>query len=253
LRGAPGRGYPVVLEAQSTSLQLTISGFIEPRIDEFKMGAKMRIEPRKGNLTIQMDSESGRLREWLAAHGGQVFRLRPNKLGALVFHSLGPEADACRQPINITSRSPMPLRLISNFAHTPFVLDGVTYASVEGFWQGLKFADEIERRRLADLFGSAAKDAGFYAPTASCIHYEGRSIRIGTFEHWQLMQNACQAKFEQNSAARDALLSTLNRPLIHQVARDSKTIPGVIMADIWMQIRSKLCAGSQRVASPSPA
>ena len=40
--------------------------------------------------------------------------------------------------------------------------------------------------------------------------------------------------------AREALLSTKNRPLVHRMRRDSKTIPGVIMADIWMRIRADL-------------
>jgi hypothetical protein len=79
---------------------------------------------RRGVLTIKAQSDAS-LCEWLDAHSGQVFRLRPNKHGALVFHSLGPEEEACCVPLNITSHSPMPLRLISNFAQTPFVLDSV--------------------------------------------------------------------------------------------------------------------------------
>ena len=40
------------------------------------------------------------------------------------------------------------------------------------------------------------------------------------------------AKFEQSEAAQTALLSTGMRPLVHQMRRDSRTIPGVVMADI---------------------
>ena len=179
---------------------------------------------------------------WLGAHTGQVFRLRPNKHGALVFHSLGVEEDACRVPLNITSRSPVPLRLISNFAHAPFELNGLHYVSVEGFWQGLKFAEESDRARLAALHGSEAKDAGFYAPPAREIAYAGRMIQVGTFEHWDLMELACHAKFDQNEAHRKALLDTGTRPLVHQTKPDSRTIPGVIMAGIWMRLRERLRA-----------
>ena len=126
----------------------------------------------------------------------------------------------------------MPLKLISNFAHTPFVLDGLDYASIEGFWQGLKFPDEADRRRLAALHGSAAKDAGFYAPTAEAILFGGERTRVGTWDHWQLMKRACTAKFSQHEPAREALRSTGKRPLVHQVKRDSKSIPGAIMAEI---------------------
>jgi predicted NAD-dependent protein-ADP-ribosyltransferase YbiA (DUF1768 family) len=54
------------------------------------------------------------------------------------------------------------------------------------------------------------------------------------------MEKACRAKFTQHAAARDALLSTRGRPLVHQVKRDSRNIPGVIMAAIWTRIRDRL-------------
>ena len=54
------------------------------------------------------------------------------------------------------------------------------------------------------------------------------------------MKQACTAKFTQNPDAAAALLSTGNRRLEHRTRRDSRTIPGIIMAAIWMQIRAKL-------------
>jgi hypothetical protein len=54
------------------------------------------------------------------------------------------------------------------------------------------------------------------------------------------MAAACRAKFEQNEAARRALLATGTRPLEHRVKPDSRTIPGAIMAQIWMRIRDDL-------------
>jgi predicted NAD-dependent protein-ADP-ribosyltransferase YbiA (DUF1768 family) len=54
------------------------------------------------------------------------------------------------------------------------------------------------------------------------------------------MERACAAKFEQNGAARRALLSTGTRPLEHRMRRDSRTIPGAIMAEIWMRLRDRL-------------
>lgn len=181
------------------------------------------------------------LAEWLARHDGQVFRLKSIR-GEAFFQSLGAEDDARRTPINITSKSPGELRLISNFAHTPFTLDGLDYASIEGFWQGLKFPEEERRRALAALVGSAAKDAGYYAPKADAILYRDQLLRVGTWEHWQLMERASMAKFEQNRAALEVLLSTGERPLTHRVKPDSRTIPGVILADIWMRCRAELRA-----------
>jgi predicted NAD-dependent protein-ADP-ribosyltransferase YbiA (DUF1768 family) len=182
------------------------------------------------------ENESEELADWLRSHAGQVFRLE-NVGDAAVFQAIGPEDEACRKPINISSRSPMPLKLASNFAHAPFVLDDREYASVEGFWQGLKFPQAADRLRLASLHGDEARDAGLQAPAADAFDYGGRLVRTGIFEHWQLMERACVAKFEQNPAARDALLSTGNRPITHRVDPDSRTIPGAIMAEIWMRIR----------------
>jgi predicted NAD-dependent protein-ADP-ribosyltransferase YbiA (DUF1768 family) len=193
---------------------------------------------RKGLLVIGPAPDDS-LASWLTDHAGQVFLLR-EKNGVASLYSLGPEAQARREPLNITSRSPQPLRLVSNFADTPFELDERAYASIEGFWQGLKFPDEADRRRLAALYGSAAKDAGYYAPKADTLIYRDASVRIGTWDHWQLMKRACAAKFDQHDAARAALLSTGQRPLVHVTKPDSRTIPGVIMAQIWMQIRHRL-------------
>jgi predicted NAD-dependent protein-ADP-ribosyltransferase YbiA (DUF1768 family) len=147
-----------------------------------------------------------------------------------------------REPINITSRSPAPLDLLSNFAATPFDLDGERYASVESFWQGLKFATRRERREIADLSGSAARKAGEKVGYGVTVAYADEEIVVGTWAHWQLMQRATEAKFTQNDGARAALLGTAPRPLTHRTRRDSRAIPGVIMADIWMRLRAKLLA-----------
>lgn len=145
------------------------------------------------------------------------------------------------RPLNITyDHAPMPLRLVSNLAETPFVLDERAYASIEGFWQGLKFPDETDRQRIAALSGPAAKRAGHAAPKSDAIAYAGKPVRVGTIDHWELMERACRAKFDQCETARDALLSTGQALLEHKVKVDSRTIPGVVMADIWMRIRGDL-------------
>jgi predicted NAD-dependent protein-ADP-ribosyltransferase YbiA (DUF1768 family) len=201
----------------------------------------MIVRLRNGLLIVTAeDGDAAELESWMAAHAGHVFRMREIKGGSAMFQSLGPEDDACRAPLNITSKSPPPLDLISNFAPTPFFLDGVPYASIEGFWQALKFAKEADRRRVAALDGGEAKRAGDDAPRTATIAYQDEEIAVGTASHWELMRRACAAKFAQNVVARDALLATGQRPLEHKVRRDSRTIPGVIMAQIWMKIRDEL-------------
>ncbi len=178
---------------------------------------------------------------WREAATEHVFVLRAQPRGGTVLHDLGPREEACGEPLNVGYRSPdWRIRLISNFAPTPFELDGRQYASVEGFWQGLKFPSEADRRRIAQLHAGEAKRAGDAAMPCEAFEYEGERVCRGTHVHWTLMERACWAKFSQNEDARSALLATGSRPITHVMRRDSTTIPGAIMAEIWMRIRARL-------------
>ncbi|MGD9881970.1 MAG: hypothetical protein AB7F22_28570 [Reyranella sp.] len=58
-------------------------------------------------------------------------------------------------PLNIWSRSDEEIgRLMSHFAHTPFVLDGVTFGSVEAFYTWL-IVSPARRPKVAPLWGRA--------------------------------------------------------------------------------------------------
>lgn len=188
------------------------------------------------------DDEIQALALWKASHARHVLGLDADLDGAgLALHDLGPREEACREPINIVSTSPDAIaRTISNFGATPFELDGRRYLTIESFWQGLKFETEEERARIAALDGHGAWEAGSAKGYGPAITYDGRSIPVGTWAHWQLMERAVRAKFAGNPQARAALLATGNRPLTHIVRSDSKAIPGVIMADIWMRVRAQI-------------
>jgi predicted NAD-dependent protein-ADP-ribosyltransferase YbiA (DUF1768 family) len=201
----------------------------------------MQVQLQRNRLVLIPDSESERtdLQNWKAARSDFVFVVVDDQGKGACLSSLGPRAEACREPINVHSKSPDPqIALIANFAPTPFTLDDERYACVEAFWQSLRFPPE-ERARIAELDGQSAKRASAELPYGSHVTYAGKPIPVGTFAHWQLMQRACFAKFQQNDAARDALLATGTRPLVHRVKPDSKTIPGVVMADIWMRLRAR--------------
>jgi predicted NAD-dependent protein-ADP-ribosyltransferase YbiA (DUF1768 family) len=202
---------------------------------------KVRLKPNLLIVTGETPEEIRELAEWAGQHDDDAFRLMFQDPQTFRMTGLGPQKDACREPINVVSTSADPdIRLISNFAATAFELDGRSYASVEGFWQGLKFVDEAKRREIAEFAGAEAKRAGDDAPKSETLVYEGRTIRLGSPEHWELMSRACWAKFCQHDDAKRALLATGERPLSHKVRRDSRTIPGVIMADIWMRVRRGL-------------
>jgi predicted NAD-dependent protein-ADP-ribosyltransferase YbiA (DUF1768 family) len=198
-----------------------------------------QFKPGRLIVTVNQDSERTELADFKALHAGEVFVLQEDAGTGVCFAALGPRDAVCRTPINVHSGNPdSRIAIIANLAPTPLTLDGVRYACVEAFWQSLRFPAE-ERPHIAALDGPAAKRASLGQPYGTHVHYRGRAIPVGTWAHWQLMRRACRAKFEQNDAARAALLATGNRPLEHRVARDSKTIPGVIMAEIWMKLRAR--------------
>jgi predicted NAD-dependent protein-ADP-ribosyltransferase YbiA (DUF1768 family) len=199
-------------------------------------------------LVPESEDEHVALSSWRARHNNLVFAVSPKATDGATLVALGPRADACREPINVTSRSPEPIRLIANFAPTPFMLDGAHYACVEAFWQALRFPPD-ERGRVAAMDGATAKRESVRNPYGASVTYDGRAIPVGTYEHWQLMRRACKAKFEQNENARAALLGTGTRPLVHLVRPDSRTIPGVVMADIWMKLRAELRRAAERKRS----
>lgn len=188
----------------------------------------------------EADCEAQELAAWKSAKDNVVFLATSNAGEGASLVALGPRDEACREPINVGAWSNDPqIKLISNLAHTPFTLDGCDYASVEGFWQSLRFENH-ERRAIAALHGVDAKRTSASRPYGAFVRYRGEAIPVGTYAHWQLMKRACRAKFEQHAAARNALISTGDRPLLHRPRSDSRTIPGVIMSDIWMAIRHRI-------------
>jgi len=134
-------------------------------------------------------------------------------------------------------------KLLSNFAPTPFELWGIRFASVEGFWQGLKYPEgSPEQLRVFGLAGYEARKAGRRAPRRDTFTWRGKVYRVGSREHWGLMREALRAKFGQNPEARRALLATAGLKLMHDLGpgRDSKTIPGRVFATMLEETREEL-------------
>ena len=203
----------------------------------------MRVILKAGTLALSVENDAEReaFAAWRASKKGHVFYFDggTDKGGAL--HDLGRQADACRESINIVfEQGEARWWPISNLAHTPFTMRGRSYASIEGFWQGLKFEAEADRDRVAALWGKAAKKVAHGEPERERFVYDGATCTVGAAQHRALMLQACRAKFAQNRDAREALLATGDRPLTHRVRRDSTTIPGALLADIWMRVRSNL-------------
>ncbi|RTL36065.1 MAG: hypothetical protein EKK48_27305 [Candidatus Melainabacteria bacterium] len=146
------------------------------------------------------------------------------------------------RPLNVISTSADEnAQLLSNFAHTPFILDDVRYQSVEGFYVGLKYSNQDERRKMNKLFGAEAKRAGKAAkPTET--EYGGTTIKLGSTEHHALIKRAIKAKIEQNQEVLKALLDSYPRELVHLTGRPdppNTNFPSSVFVRILTELRDE--------------
>jgi protein GP30.3 len=142
------------------------------------------------------------------------------------------------------------VRILSNFAQTPFSLDDLTYQSVEGFWQGLKTEMPMFRRNIAELHGLAAKSAGRVVATGNSrlFTYMTRLYIVGSEAHHVLLERAIRAKTAQNPAVQYVFAASQNRPLRHMIRSrygtwrvgDSPALPAIVFEQILTRIRSEL-------------
>lgn len=144
-------------------------------------------------------------------------------------------------------------KILSNFAVTPFKLDGVTYQTVEAFWQCLKVPDSELRAKVAALpDGITAKSVSKLIPSAAQhFEYEGNIYKVGSEAHHKLLERAIRAKVEQNIEVRHALLLSGVRPLKHMLVNkfggwrsgDSPALPAIVFERILTTIRTELHEG----------
>ncbi len=168
--------------------------------------------------------------------------------------------------INIGSRESDPnTRVLSNFAETPFILDGIRYTSVEGFIQSLKSSEATDQMHISTLAGYQAKKTGASfkedisesyrkdpseeEPVGYVTNYQGYQIPYRSPEHYALIERAIRAKFEQNDEALRALVGDKynERALItHKLRRpdgsikeesSTTSLPAEVFTSILMNLR----------------
>ena len=136
------------------------------------------------------------------------------------------------------------LGLLSNFAATPFKFRGKQYASLEGFWQMMKYPEgpddprakfaglewKYKRDEVAQLTAFDAKKAGDLASQnmkkmgIDWVTFEGKQIPYRPAkpgEHYRLIVEATREKVRQNPKVERVLLATgdlVLKPDHHQEA-----------------------------------
>lgn len=123
------------------------------------------------------------------------------------------------------------LGLLSNFAATPFTFHGRKYASLEGFWQAMKYPEDTDdprakfpglewkytRDQVAQLTSFDARRAGDQASTnmkkmgIDWVTFEGKRMEYKPKtpgDHYQLIVEATREKLLQNPDVEKVLLAT---------------------------------------------
>jgi predicted NAD-dependent protein-ADP-ribosyltransferase YbiA (DUF1768 family) len=161
--------------------------------------------------------------------------------------------------------------LLSNFAPTSFEFRGKRYASLEGFWQMMKYAEgpddprakssDIEwkhtREAVAEMTAFDAKRAGDLASRNMAtmgidwVTFEGKQMPYKPAEpgeHYRLIEEATRAKVRQNPEVKRVLLSTGNLVLKPDHHQEKDAPAAWRYYDILMKIRDEL----RRESDPSP-
>jgi len=152
------------------------------------------------------------------------------------------------------------VKILSNFAHTPFVLDGLKYQTVEGFWQMLKTEDETVRYAMRNLTSGVEvkKLSMSYTSYAGVFSYMGNLYAVASKEHHILLERAIRAKIAQNVDVWQTLIETGDRPLKHLLRNrfgqwrvgDSPSLPAIVFERILTDAR-KECIETGTLTLPS--
>jgi predicted NAD-dependent protein-ADP-ribosyltransferase YbiA (DUF1768 family) len=148
------------------------------------------------------------------------------------------------QPLNVWSRSDEEIgRLMSNFAHTPFTLDGVQYASVEAFYASLLVVPQ-RRERVRKMYGVRAKHE-IPKVKPRTFEYCGEKIGLGTAEHIALIQRAIRAKLSAHPEVASAFVATRPRPIAHETGYEDAPdveFPKAVLCRVLTELRDEFAS-----------
>jgi predicted NAD-dependent protein-ADP-ribosyltransferase YbiA (DUF1768 family) len=161
------------------------------------------------------------------------------------------------------------LGLLSNFAATPFAFRGKRYASLEGFWQMMKYPESDDdprakfsglrwtytREQVAQMTAFEAKRAGDLGSEnmkrmgVTLVTFEGKQMEYRPTvpgEHYRLIVAATREKVRQNPEVKRILLATGGLVLKPDHHQEPNAPAAWRYCEILMQIRTELQGKSTR-------
>ena len=179
-----------------------------------------------------------------------------------------PQAATLGEEVILSKRNE--LGILSNFAATPFFYNQKRYASVEGFWQMMKYPDPefkndprhkspypFTREQVSNMTAFEAKSAGDQGSLIMREHnldwvsFEGEKMTycsLTSEKHFSLIKEAMIKKLRYNPDVRRVLLATGNLKLKPDHTTGTCQAPEWKYYEMWMDIRQELQRG--RILAP---
>ncbi len=155
------------------------------------------------------------------------------------------------------------LGLLSNFAATPFTFRGKRYASLEGFWQMMKYPEDGDdpratspgliwphtREQVSQMTAFEAKRAGDIGERnmrqmgITWVSFEGKRMEYRPFtpgDHYKLIVAATREKVRQNAEVQKVLLATGDLVLKPDHHQETNAPAAWRYYEILTEIRGKL-------------
>jgi predicted NAD-dependent protein-ADP-ribosyltransferase YbiA (DUF1768 family) len=148
---------------------------------------------------------------------------------------------------NMFKDAPWPGNVLSNFAETPFVFDGVTCRCSEAFIQSLKITDPVKQKDFCSLSGQEAWERGSKETenvfSNKAIWWLGKKYPLHSNEHFALVKRALIEKYSQSDIAKEALLASIGTELVHEFGKpkgEKQSLPIEQFCRIVAEIRDEL-------------
>ncbi len=184
-----------------------------------------------------------------------------NKVDDLASWEISPDSAIKGLEVVLSKRNE--LGILSNFAHTPFVLDGKKFESIEGLWQSMKYPDpflkddirqneawEYSRKQVELMIGFEAKKAGDIGTKImrkydlNWVSYLGEKMVYRTdkkLRHYDIILAAMKAKLDQNLSVKKVLIQTCGLKLLADHHVKLTDPPAWRYYQIWQELRASLC------------
>jgi len=133
-----------------------------------------------------------------------------------------------KERLNITSRAKdWRAKILANPSETPFRIGDIVFNSVESALQGIKFVDPLQRQEVFAMTGFEALRIGREITLSikpgeiRFVFWQDEVIVYNSIKHRLLLATFIHEKVRQNIAVQEALLSTEDLFIYHDVGPEN--------------------------------